>query len=139
LKIIEKVELSDLLCQGIAEVYNSAGMGGQHSDTKLRMMYKAASYFLLAEEHGRVVGLLRAFGDSTVVTWLAEVAVHTDHRRKGFGTQLVQRFLDHHRHTAVFTFCIKGRGQEAFFDAAGLSPKDIITGCSRAAQKKHAA
>ena len=138
LTIIEKPDLTDGRCKGISEIYDTARMGNMHSDALIRKIYFASSYFLLAEENEKVIGLLRAFGDDSIVTWLAEIAVHAAHQRQGIGKQLVQQFLARHEHTAVFTFCIKDRGQEEFFQSAGLSPKAIITGCSRAPQKKHA-
>lgn len=138
MRIIKNPDLSDSRCQGISKVYESSGMGNQHNDAKIRAMYRASSYFLLAELDGEVIGILRAFGDGLIVTWLAEIAVHDSHRRKAVGSQLVKQFLKDHEHTAIFTFCIKNRGQEEFFQHTGLTPKEIITGCSRAALKKYA-
>jgi GNAT superfamily N-acetyltransferase len=44
---------------------------------------------------GKLVGFIRGVTDHATYTWVCDVIVHPDHRGKGLGKWIVQRFLEH--------------------------------------------
>jgi GNAT superfamily N-acetyltransferase len=128
LKICEPPSSSE--CNGIVEIYNSIGWGGNYSRGEINAMY-AGRYHAILQSSGTVAGIVRAFGDDYSVTWLAELAVHRDFQGKGLGSILMREFLNSHGHTAIYADVLPG--QEGFFAKFGILPRSTLTACSRAA------
>ena len=118
-------------CDGVIDVYNSIGWGGNYSHKEIRAMYAPGNYYAILYFDEKVAGILRAFGDNSSITWLAELAVHSHLQRNGVGSILMKEFLKSHSHTAIYAEVMAG--QEEFFSRFDISRKSSLLACSRAA------
>lgn len=66
-------------------------VGIKHEDSDPLQRLASSDLLLVAEEEGKILGYLKA-ARRQGVGWLDEVAVHSDSRRRGVATALVQGF-----------------------------------------------
>lgn len=79
---------------------------------------------------GKLIGMIRAFSDDRVCTWVCEVCVVPSFQRKGVGTELGKLVLRRYAHTAIYVEAF--RGQEPFFEHLGMPQRPQMVACSRA-------
>lgn len=56
---------------------------------RTRKILAGSNMIVTAREDGAIVGLLRGISDGEWVVYVADLAVHADHQRKGIGTGLL--------------------------------------------------
>ncbi|ULA63786.1 MAG: hypothetical protein LZF86_110485 [Nitrospira sp.] len=105
------------------------GLEEDYSDATLEQTIKRCSYFIAAYDSDRLVGYARAFTDDIMVTWLAEILVHPEYRRKGIGRMMMNELLPVTSHTAIYTQAFVGN--EDFFTSFVIKSKAMLVACSR--------
>lgn len=105
------------------------GSEDSYTDDILERMIKGCSYFVVAHETNTILGYARAFTDNIAVTWIAEILVHPEYRRKGIGTQIMTELLRLTNHTALYGEAFVGT--EGFFSSFDITPKTKLVACSR--------
>ena len=56
---------------------------------RTRKILAGSNMIVTAREDGAIIGLLRGISDGEWVVYVADLAVHADHQRKGIGTGLL--------------------------------------------------
>ena len=81
--------------QGILDLYNNAGWKAYTREpARLMQAIRNSNYVLMAREGSKLVGLIRTVGDGTTITYIQDILVHSDYKRRGIGRQLMRRTLD---------------------------------------------
>ena len=79
----------------LISLYENAGWTAYTRDpAKLIQAIRSSEYILVAMEGNKVVGLIRTVGDGITITYIQDILVHSDYKRRGIGRQLMQRTLD---------------------------------------------
>lgn len=79
----------------IATLYRAAGLARPNDDlARIGRMYAAANVVLTAWCAGELVGILRAWDDGGFLAYIADLAVHPDHQRRGIGRELLRRAVE---------------------------------------------
>ncbi len=132
---LQQIELKDSVCHEIASVYISSGWGQaeHHPDDTIRKMFQTAHFILCLDAHSHIVGLLRAFSDGVMVSWLAEIVVMPEWRNKGLGTAMIQLFLQDFPHTPVYVEALPE--SVPWFQKHGILPISTLVACCRTALK----
>lgn len=88
----------------VARLWAQLGWGQDDADGQERaeLALAGSAWIALAELEGEFAGYARALSDGVLVTYLVEVAVALDYRRKGVGGALIQSCLNAFQHTAVY-------------------------------------
>lgn len=105
------------------------GSEDSYTDAILERMLKGCSYFVVAHEASNLLGYARAFTDDIMVTWIAEILVHPEHRRQGVGTHIMSELLRMTSHTTIYVEALVGN--EGFNVSFGITPKMKLVACSR--------
>src|SRR5437016_5540044 len=124
IKVLELVSIDEGLCSCIAEIYTSVGWGDSYSIETIKDVYTKSTYFSVAYKEHSPIGILRAFSDDVLTTWLAEIVVKKDAQNKRVGTLLLKIFLNRFKHTAIYTEALAGT--ENFFSKHGITPKEKL-------------
>ena len=82
------------------------------------------------DPEGKLIGMVRAFSDDRICTWVCEVCVVPSSQRQSVGTALVKLVLDRYAHTAIYAEAFEG--QETFFEQLGIKARPQLVACSRA-------
>ena len=81
--------------QEILDLYENAGWKAYtRNPAKLIQALQNSEYVLLALDRGKLVGLIRTVGDGTTITYIQDILVHSDYKRRGIGRQLMRMTLD---------------------------------------------
>lgn len=85
---------------------------------------------LVAIDHGRIVGLIRAVGDGYSIVYIQDIIVHPDYQRRGIGTRLVKEMLK--EYSDVYQIVLSTDNQEktmAFYESVGFTAHSKL-GCA---------
>lgn len=128
-------ELSRVTPEQIARIYESVGFGDslaylERPDFKSRLFGPGLHGFFAFDEHGTLLGFLRAFSDSIVVAWIAEICVRPEFQRKGIGSALLLSASRDFSNLALYADSFAHTLE--FFRSCGLKDKSILVACSRA-------
>ncbi|MCY1301474.1 Acetyltransferase (GNAT) family protein [compost metagenome] len=130
LTILCNPPLGDGQCADIVALYRAVGWGHPGTPAELRDIYDYPSYYLLALDGERVIGLLRAENENAQTTWLAELAVLPEYQAGGVGKALMQRFIADHPRTRLYTDATDG--VEEFFRRHGIAlRRPLVPGPSK--------
>src|SRR5437660_6296243 len=92
---------------------------GVASAEEFRQLQSWSHHFLVAVEHGEIMGFLRAFGDGIANGYISTRVVAKAHRRKGIGRALVNAVMaDDRRITWVLRAAAPGAA--AFYERIGF-------------------
>jgi ribosomal protein S18 acetylase RimI-like enzyme len=76
----------------IAELYRVAALARPVDDLRrIATMYASANLIISAWQGADLVGILRAWSDGAFFGYIADLAVHPRHQRRGIGRELLQR------------------------------------------------
>lgn len=120
----------------VARLWAQLGWGQDDAEgqDRARLALMGSNWIALAEVKEEFAGYARALSDGVMVTYLVEVAVVPEWRRRGVGGALIQSCLDAFRHTAIYA--------DAAPDVIGLNTRygllprpSYLTACARGPQK----
>jgi GNAT superfamily N-acetyltransferase len=105
------------------ELYASVGWTAYTRDPAgLAKAIGQSSFFALARQGERLVGLARCLSDDVSVAYLQDLLVRPEHRRVGVGSQLLGRCLARYAHVRNFVLLTDDSPeQHAFYGAHGLT------------------
>lgn len=79
----------------LGELYDAVGWTSYTQDLQaLERGITASPYRLVARIDGELVGFLRALSDFETITYVQDLLVHPDQRRKGVGRALLERCVE---------------------------------------------
>jgi predicted N-acetyltransferase YhbS len=103
-----------------------AEVGWQHrvaDPEKFKKTLENTTRTVVAVEGSRVVGFARAICDEVSNGYISMVAVASDRRRAGIGTELVRRLM---KDDPNITWILRaGRGSESFWEKNGFRPSAV--------------
>ncbi|MFH1852723.1 MAG: GNAT family N-acetyltransferase [Candidatus Neomarinimicrobiota bacterium] len=110
-----------------ADFYALFSTTGWNVDYKLTAaeLYLAATnswYFITASDGGKLVGSGRIVGDGIVHALILDLIVNPDYRRRGIGSAILQKMLEHCRqHNIRDIQLFAARGSRKFYEKNGFS------------------
>jgi GNAT superfamily N-acetyltransferase len=122
----------------LASLYERVGFGaaelytGDNKTIQTLFGPGVHGFFARTPDDNRLVGMVRAFSDDRLCTWVAEVCVDPACQRMGIGRRLMRLLIDRFGHTAIYLEAFPN--QTDFFEKVGIKPKPQLVGCSRAPQ-----
>lgn len=120
-RIHEQEPMTERQCAEIATLYELLGWGSGYSVQTVKKAFDRSSYrAVVTAADERVVGFLRGFSDGVICSWIAEVAVHPEHQRRGVGRALTTRFVEAFKNTAVYAEAVTNSGSETLLSKCGL-------------------
>ena len=79
----------------LLELYTNAGWTAYTTHPeKLVMAIRNSQFVLSAWHQGKLVGLIRTIGDGSTITYIQDILVHTDFKRKKIGSTLMGKTID---------------------------------------------
>ncbi len=98
-----------------------------HHDELVRAHLSARAWVVLLDRDGQVVASARAIGDGVKHSWLYDVIVRDDQRRRGLGLATVKLLLDHPAVRASRFVHLGTRDAQALYQRLGFVPSaDIV-------------
>jgi GNAT superfamily N-acetyltransferase len=134
-ELTSDVSQIDLASLGL--LYESVGFGTQenyaHPGVSMDKLFGPGVFGFFALHNGELIGLARVLSDDCMCSWIAELCVKPNWQGKGVGHSLLDLVLQRFSHTPLYADAFKG--QEAFFEAAGIRPQSKVVACGRAPLK----
>ncbi len=102
----------------LSELYRIAPLGEKPPD-RLATVFSHSMFTCFVRADGRLVGAGRALADGLDVAYIADVAVHPGHQRRGLGGRLITELVRRaDGHTKVILYA--NPGAEAFYAKLGF-------------------
>ncbi|MDQ0511253.1 GNAT family N-acetyltransferase [Ancylobacter amanitiformis] len=121
---------------GLARLWAEIGWGSAEfeGEEQARKALAGSGWIAIAEVDGRFAGYARALTDGVLVTYLVEVAVVADLRRRGIGAALIRSCLSAFPHTALYADA--GPLAVGLLERHGIVPRPAYyTACARGPQR----
>ena len=104
----------------LSELYRVAPLGIKPPDS-LATVFGNSRYVTFARAGGRLVGAGRALADGLDCSYIADIAVHPDHQRRGLGRRIVLDLVEQSRgHRKIVLYA--NPGAEGFYARLGFLP-----------------
>jgi Acetyltransferases len=79
----------------LVELYNNVGWNNYTKDTKkLERAFINSTFIVSAWNEDKLVGVLRAVGDSETIMYIQDILVDEIYQSKGIGRQLIAEFMN---------------------------------------------
>lgn len=133
---ISLVSELDFSPRDVAALYERVGFGTSADYLKdprfLQRLTGPGCFLLFARNDvdNKLIGIIRVLSDDYLITWICEICVDPDYRRRGIGRLLMTWAQRRFGHTALYASAI--RGTELFFERCGLRAKSKLIALSKA-------
>ncbi len=85
--------------EGLVQLYNDIGWHNYIQDTKkLERAFINSTFIVSAWEEEKLIGVLRAVGDSETIMYIQDILVRKIYQNKGIGLKLMTEFMNRHEH-----------------------------------------
>jgi predicted N-acetyltransferase YhbS len=107
----------------VRQLLIDVGWGSRVEDeSRFAQMMRGATRTVVARDGGRIVGFGRALTDGASNGYISTLAVASDCRRLGIGTELVRRLMEVQAPPGQLTWVLRaGQGSEEFWSRLGFT------------------
>ena len=119
----------------VLALYESVGWVAYTRDPeRIRAALRGSSFVAAAYTAGRLVGLVRAMSDDTMINYVQDVLVHPDAQRSGIGAALMGAVAQRYAHVRQHVLLTDDEPrQRAFYESLGYAEiRDFGEGTLRA-------
>ena len=116
----------------ILRLYNSVGfevppsLASSHHLLSALFGEGAYGFFVFADD--QLIAMARILSDDVMRSWVSELMVDPIWQDQGVGTALIESIKSRFSHTDIHLQAYLG--QQGFFEANGIKPRDILVSCS---------
>lgn len=115
------ISLNDSVDLGeVIELYAANGWSSASKPKQLLSALRGSHSFATARVDARLVGLVNAISDGSLVAYFPHMLVHPDWQRRGVGRQLMKAMLERYGHLHQLMLTADGDAV-AFYEAMGFS------------------
>jgi len=104
----------------IKDLFSSVGWKTGENPDKLLTSLKNSESLITAWDENRLVGLVNAFSDATMVVYMHYVLTHHDYQNKGIGRQMINGILKKYQDYKHLVL-ISNNGKLGFFQKCGFN------------------
>ena len=117
--MINYMENKNIGVEQIKDLFSSVGWKVGDKPDKLIETLKNSESLITAWDENRLVGLVNAFSDATMVVYMHYVLTHHDYQNKGIGKQMINGILKKYQDYKHFVL-ISNNGKLGFFQKCGF-------------------
>jgi len=122
-----QVSLPEILA--LKKLYDNAGWQTYLKDPALfEQMFENSLFVLGAYKDEALVGSIRVVGDNAHILYIQDILVHSDHRRKGIGKNLLKQIVDRYTHVRqkVLITDADDDGANLFYENCGFKKAETM-------------
>lgn len=94
---------------------------------RLKRAYQNSFISLVAYDHEKLVGVVRAVGDGETILYIQDIIVHTSSQRKNIGSKLILQLLEKYSHIRQIILLTENETKTiGFYDSLGFKDVDIL-------------
>ncbi|MCH5195390.1 MAG: GNAT family N-acetyltransferase [Oscillospiraceae bacterium] len=95
------------------------------SDRIAKNALNNAFHITTVRDNGRAIGMIRVLSDGSYANFITDVMVIPEYQKKGIGTELMRRTVDHMRSTleegeTIVLYLMSATGKEPFYKQFGF-------------------
>jgi ribosomal protein S18 acetylase RimI-like enzyme len=114
-----KDDTKDITAKQIQELFHSAGWKVSDKPDRLLMSLKNSETLITAWDENRLVGLVNAFSDVTMVVYIHYFITHKEYQNQGIGRQMMNVVLKKYQEYKHLVL-ISNNGKIGFFEKCGF-------------------
>lgn len=94
---------------------------------RLRRAFQNSLIALVAYDHEKLVGVVRAVGDGETILYIQDIIVHTSSQRKNIGSKLILQLLEKYSHIRQIILLTENETQTiGFYDSLGFKDVGVL-------------